>query len=301
MSGRTEVKTVRTAAGTYTVHRDAPHATGPFIVFLAGGPGFSCAPERAILSPLLLEHANIVWFDQLGSLGSPPHDPSLVSWKRLADDVAFLIRTEAGGSAHILAHSGGTISTHYLHRAHPEVIKSVTWLAPVPRLAGAFGGILRRQIEVGHLRESDLTADERAALRRLLVLAENEWGRSEVDLLLGLLPKVEDFFAIYWRDRGARARYDALAPEGHVSGLAFRMLTGEYLENGKTDIPDYSGIPALALPGEGDPIAPWEIHGKAMVQAIPHLRIETILNGYHFPHIEATEAVVRIWAEFALR
>jgi pimeloyl-ACP methyl ester carboxylesterase len=292
--------TISTQYGTYTVHRDAPHRAAPYALFLAGGPGLSVAPERELLSPALRRHVNLLWLDQLGSAGAPAITPDLITWPNVADDLATIIRSETDGAVHLIAHSGGSLASFHLFQRHPDTVRSVTWSAPVAHLAPCFAQMLRAQVAAGQLSRAALDAGAADALDHLLAASGHRWTRREVGQLAGLLPCIGDVFGIYWKDRGARARYDAACPPGHLAVPAFLALAGEGVEAGLAAPPGFSGIPALAVPGGADVVAPWSLNRPAFEAAIANLAVAPLAGTGHFPHIEATEDFVQTWATHAL-
>jgi pimeloyl-ACP methyl ester carboxylesterase len=56
-------------------------------------------------------------------------------------------------------------------------------------------------------------------------------------------------------------------------------------------------MPTLVVWGERDNTIPLE-HGRALHEAVPHSRFETLPRAAHFPHLEAPEGLARVLGEF---
>jgi pimeloyl-ACP methyl ester carboxylesterase len=297
MTAAREVKTVRTDHGTYTIHRDAPNPGLPYLIFLAGGPGFGSAAERLFLSPFLREQVNFLWFDQLGTAEAPAHAPELITWRNLVADVAQLIREEVGAPVHILAHCAGLLTVNELVRSHRELIRGVTVVAPEGSVVG-FKTIVRGQIASGRLDLSRLDAALRERLDRFFDSSAAGWSGAEIMLILELYAQTEDWFGFYWRNPQARALFDDLSRESPFAPETFVRLATEHLQQMGRVPPDYSGVPVQLICGEGDPVSVWEEQGPHMKRLIPHAEVTIIPDGHHWPYFERPQETVEALRTF---
>ncbi|HET7041454.1 MAG TPA: alpha/beta hydrolase [Gemmatimonadales bacterium] len=291
-------KSIRTASGSYTIH----HASGakglPIGVFFSGGPGLSVAPERRHLEPLLRPHLDMIWFDQLGNAEAPAHSPESVTWRNLVDDAAHIIRQEAGGPVHVIAHCAGVFASHGLVASHRELVRSATLISPEGNAPLSFKSVLRGEIATGALNPEALPAALRQHLDRVLGSSDVEWGKAEVDLILQLFAVAQDWFGLYWRDQTARARFEDLGRDAPIAVETFARLATEQFEKREELGPIYSDIPVHVIHGEGDPCTIWEEEAPHVMKLAPAAKVTMISEGHHWPYFERPEPTIHAMVAF---
>ena len=101
--------------------------SGPAVVCVHGLGGTTTFYEPLV--PALAAHFRVVRFDLDGHGRSPLTGP--ISVRALARDLSAIIATVAGGSAHIVGHSLGTLVAQELAATEPARARSLVLLGPV--------------------------------------------------------------------------------------------------------------------------------------------------------------------------
>ncbi len=140
---------------------------GDTLVFLHGGPGENFQGVAPDLEPLAREHV-LLFYDQRGSgLSESPTDTLLLTAERHVADLEAVRQHFGLGHLTLIGHSWGCGLAVLYAAAHPELVKRLLLIAPMPPARTPF--FAARQVAVSR-RDS--------VLRRSL-----GWGPEEADLV----------------------------------------------------------------------------------------------------------------------
>lgn len=292
----TRIEQIETECARYAVHVHEVDGRQPFTIYLHGGPGFNASAERQVLGPLLAPSLNLLWFDLLGCAGSPARSPDRITWDNTVTDVVRLVRRFTTGPVNVVGHCLAAQMTHDLVRQHPAAVRRVVWYSPAHTVTGVFKGILVRSVLEGRLR--GLTPAEGQALARFCASPDEAFGRSEVDLILSFVGRIEGLQEMYWSDLDAMRRYLSILEESPIDFDVFRRLQTDFFERGPLPVPDYGDIPVLALHADDDRVAPWEIQGAPLLRKIRNAADRRVEGGCHWLHLQRPDVCARHTIEF---
>ncbi|MEZ4703030.1 MAG: alpha/beta fold hydrolase [Rhodothermales bacterium] len=261
---------------------------GEPIVVVHGGPVLEHGYLLPHLAPLADDY-RLIFFDQrLSGRSAAQVDSADVTMAMFVEDIEQL-RTELGlGTIHLMGHSwGGQLAMRYA-MAHPEALRSLVLLDPMPPSVALW------QQEEAELSRRDTPADSAA---RAAIMASDAFQARDPDairqlLLLSFKPQFYnaarlDSLHLYvppdYMDRSARFGY--LWPE----------LSEYDLLPGLADV----RTPTLILYGDNEPAA--SISGIPLERTMPNARLVTIPASGHFPFIENRDAFFREVRAFLTR
>lgn len=215
------------------------HATargeGPAVVMLHGGMGVRsvCEPYVAALG----ETVQVILPDCRGCGASVSRDPSLLTWDRLADDVALLLDHVGAEQAVVGGVSGGSGVALRFALRHPKRLRGLVLALPVYRGAA--------------LGYTPFQAAQFALLAGLHARVAAEGARAFAPMFQAMAGERAEAFAA-----GFAATHDALS----VAGWGDFMAAGS---QPFADLPDLQTIaaPVLIIPGAD------EMHERAIAEA----------------------------------
>jgi proline iminopeptidase len=259
--------------------------TGPPIVVLSGGPGFSSDYVRPIAERLSGRYRGIL-LDQRGTGRSTlaVYDRSTVNLAAYLEDLERLRETLGLDQLTLVGHSwGGMLAMAYATR-HPQHVRALLLIGPGgPTLE------FQRNFSLGiEARLTDEDRRERAYWENPDRMRANR-RRAEVMQVMAVMPA-------YFHDREkARAYVEGVKDEDYEERV-FQLMMDDLETIGYDLRPALRTvrIPTLVIQGAQDPIATAEI----VRDAIPGARLEMIDRCGHFPWLEQPEAFFSLAAEF---
>ena len=220
-----------------------PHAT--LSLFLHGGPGLSCIAERDAYSDTLPVH----WWDQPRAVVHTPRPfATLVD---AALDQLDELRRANGDPVPVVAHSFGANLAYELALRRPDAIASLTLLAPVHDLGGAFVQLAAR------LAAANATQSER--LRDAILTYKN--GAPGINAIWALIVAVQstpDFLSAYWSKaaRAAHKRFvELMACEPVFDPAAYEAIFKDFATSPAASSTSACSAPVHIVFGTVDPLA----------------------------------------------
>ncbi|MCC7442038.1 MAG: alpha/beta hydrolase [Bdellovibrionales bacterium] len=220
----------------------------------------------------------------------PPTRLTDLSFDALARDLeALLCHAEAGGAAHVIAHSMGVNVALELARRVPERVASLSLIAGAAKFPARSERSVRRLVAVGEaLKITDALAP--ALTERAWRLQNRLPGARRVARWIGFHPELT-------REEDLRACLEVFA---RFEPAVFFQLLGEYLRHDLGDRASELRVPTLLLAGGRDRIVPVELV-RALHEAVPHSEFTVIEEGSHCPQLDLPDLVNGRLAEFLAR
>jgi proline iminopeptidase len=262
--------------------------TGPTIVVLSGGPGFSSDYVRPIADRLASRYRSVL-LDQRGTGLSTLklYDRSTVTLARYLDDLDELRKALRLEQLTLVGHSwGGMLAMAYAAR-YPQRVKALL-------LIGPGGPTLEFQRNFGIGIEARLTDEdrrERAYWEHPERVAANR-RRAELKQVMAVMPA-------YFHDREQARAFTAAARDEHYENRVFELMMSDLEATGYDLRPGLRAVrvPALVIQGTQDPIATAEV----VRDAVPGARLELIDECGHFPWLEQPDRFYGLAMEFLAR
>src|SRR5262245_49577802 len=250
--------------------------SGPPIVVLSGGPGFSSDYVRPLAERLAGRYRAIL-LDQRGTGLSTlaVYDRYTVTLAKYLDDLDELRQVLRLERLTLVGHSwGGMFAMAYAAR-YPDRVQSLV-------LVGPGGPTLEfmRNFSLGiEARLSDEDRRERAYWEDRERVTENR-RRAELKQVMAVMPA-------YFHDREKARAFVADARDEHYENRVFELMMDDLQATGYDLRPALRSVrsPTLVVQGVQDPIATAEI----VRDAIPGSRLELIDQCGHFPWLEQPE------------
>jgi pimeloyl-ACP methyl ester carboxylesterase len=268
-------------------------------VFLHGGPGFNSFAEQAMLGPLCVAagHEMAFWQEpsRLRPDGDPFHaDDAFERW--LASAERFVLRA-ASRPVHLVAHSWSVHAALEIARRHPDRLATVTLVAPT---MDSFVGF-RRILHVAHGDFAKTQPEAAAAIAGALARTRVFFDDPMREGLLNAL-RDEDLFSHYFAHADQlRALFAAWArPEAQFDRESFLAVLADFARRGGALLSTSRvTVPAFALFGAADCVAPMSEHADPLRAVLPHGRFECLADAGHCLHLDPPERFVEILVDRA--
>lgn len=259
--------------------------TGPPIVVLSGGPGFSSDYVRPIADRLANRYRGVL-LDQRGTGLSTlkVYDRSTVNLATYLEDLEELRQALRLEQLTLVGHSwGGMLAMAYAAR-HPQRVRALVLIGPGgPTLE------FQRNFSLGiEARLTDEDRRERAYWEHPERVNANG-RRAEVKQVMAVMPA-------YFHDREKARVFAEDVKDEHYENRVFELMMSDLEATGYDLRPSLRAVrvPTLVIQGIQDPIATAEI----VRDAVPGARLELIDQCGHFPWLEQPEKFYSLVEEF---
>jgi proline iminopeptidase len=269
--GSAETAGLRDLNGTQLFVREM--GSGEPLVFVHGGPLLDHGYFLPHVAPLADEYRLVLYDQRLSGRSAAEVDSGGVSMEAFVGDIEAL-RVDLGvESVHLVAHSWGSHLAQRYAIAHPDRVKSLILISPMPASAVLWQ---QENAYVGQM-ATDGDVRDRDALMATPAFSRFEPGAIEEMMRISFRPQVQDLAVLDSLNLYFPADYAARSQQ--MGTLAASLSEFDI----HADLAGYTG-PVLLIYGEIEPGA--GIGGPALVEAFPGAEIRTIQDAGHFSFAE---------------
>lgn len=258
------------------------------VLLLNGGPGLPCDYLREAHSCLIDHGYRVVAFDQLGTGASDrPTDPGLWTIGRYVEETEAVRRALDLGEVHLLGHSwGGWLAIDYA-LAHPQALKSLVLADTVADMPHLVSELEKLRAALGPETVAMMQKHE----------AAGTFDHPEYQAAITLLNYRHVCRLPEWPAPVRRSLEDwNMGPYVTMQGPNEFLYTGNLKDwNRIPDLPRIS-VPTLIVVGERDELTP--ACAMRMKNALPHARLNLVLNASHMPFYENPEGYYPVLIDF---
>ena len=280
---------VATPDGTRLYYRVVGGAKPDTIIAIHGGPGVDLESIAADFAPLAERHT-VIFYDQRGAGRSDlPSDTAKLGAQQQIDDLEAVRRHFGVDRVTLVAHSYGPLLAATYAIAHPDHVRRMVFVGPVPPRRGEFftrfGSALMSRLD------SASTAALAAAGQRMTAAGSDTavvrqacreyWG-------IALRPRVAESSRVATTIKSDLCASD---PRGLRYGLATtnRIVFRSYGDWDLRPALRTLQVPTLVVHGEEEAI-PMDMV-EEWVQVMPHARLLRVPGAAHFTYAERPDLV----------
>lgn len=262
--------------------------SGEPLMVVHGGPLL----DHGYMEPWLKELSSdylLVFMDQrLSGRSSPESDSANITLDRFTEDIEAVRRHLELDRVHLLGHSwGGFLAMRYA-LDHPEALRSLTLVSPLPPSTAHWGKeqqALASRLDSSYLRVRD-------SLSATPAFRSGEPG-ARVKLL-------RHAFRPQFHNPDIAEGLELYMPEDYQGrSQMFGLLVGELSSFNLYPQLDSLRTPALLIYGEGEPSA--AISGDTLAQVLPEAHLELLERSGHFSFMERPERFMELLRNFLSR
>lgn len=259
--------------------------SGEPLMVVHGGPLL----DHGYMEPWLKELGSdyrLVFMDQrLSGRSSPESDSASITLDRFSEDIEAVRRHLGLNRVHLLGHSwGGFLAMHYA-LDHPDALRSLTLVSPLPPSTAHWGKeqqALASRLDSSYLRERD-------SLRNTPAFRSGEPGARAKLLRHAFRPQ--------FHNPDLAAGLEIYVPEDYPGrSQMFGLLVGELSSFNLYPRLDSLRTATLLIYGEEEPSA--AISGDTLAQVLPDARLELLERSGHFSFMERPERFMELLRDF---
>lgn len=260
------------------------------ILYFHGGPGFNSNPEKHLLSaPFAAAGIELHLWNEPSILRpeGPLYEHAHAFYNYLEQAEQFLLQHYRGTPLVIMAHAFGAQAACFLCNRHPELIRQVFFIAP--DISVTHADIHRFHHMISYYRgKKDKRAD---ILSETLRYYNGKMDAATQNAFL-LMYDSGCLFDYYWHDKQQMASFLSWyqPAEYNIDATAFFGVRQSWHPVQMRP----SAIPAAAIFGMHDIIISRESETSLLQQWWPQLDTYELEATAHYPHIEATDAVLKL-------
>lgn len=259
-------------------------------IYFHGGPGLNGNPERTLLPPAFARAGfDLHVWDEPSRLrpDGPAFRPENAWAGYLEAAEAFFLARYAGEPLVVLGHSFGVFPLRHLSRLHPD---KIALAVPI----GTDFALPVNDLRLLHLWKSDFARDGDPRAVEVGEVIERFSGQFDENTARGFSLGAQNprLFDSYWYDAESRARFVACyaEPSYGVDIESFVAVRRSYEPIELVGSP----IPAIAVFGHHERVVCKETEIRHLREAYADLTVHELPNSAHYPHVEETEAFLRI-------
>jgi pimeloyl-ACP methyl ester carboxylesterase len=264
------------------------------MLYFHGGPGFNSNPEKQLLSaPFADAGIELYLWNEPSILRpeGPPYENNHAFFNYLHQAEQFLFEHYRGQPLTLMAHSFGAQAVLFLCNRHPEKIKQVFFISP--DISVTDGDIHRLQLIISYYRSIH---DKRADI--LIETLYYYTGKMDAALQNAYLLMYDSrrLFDYYWFDKKQMEIFQLgyQPSEYNLDATAFFGVRQSWHPIHMRP----STIPAAAIFGMHDVVISRETETHLLQQWWPQLTTYELEDTAHYPHIEATAAVLKLLLQY---
>jgi len=268
-----------------TTLRFTETGTGPAIVLLAGGPGFSASYLQPLADRLAPGYRSIL-LDQRGTGQSPVavYDRSSINREVYVDDLERLREALGAEDLVLVGHSWGGMLAMAYAAEHPDRVRALV-------LVGSGGPTLDFWEPFDRNLTARLTADDRRNYEHWSDpgVRRQDPKRASIEMLKANMPG-------YFFDRGKSDAFSRSLSPADFEQRVFDLMTADLDAKGYDLRQALAAlrVPVVLVQGKQDPIATADV----LHEALPSSRLELIDGAGHFPWLEQPDAFFRVLRDF---
>ena len=251
---------------------------GSPLVLLHGGPGVGDYLGDSVLVDWLAGHYRVCAYEQRGCRDSHSDGPFTLATN--VEDLEALRLYLGGGAFTVLGHSWGAFLGLYYAAGHPQAVRRLVLISPVPPRTG-----WQRRRQQGL--EARYTPDQRAELERIndeIARTRDATAREEL-YLRQFNVALPSYLAPAHRDQAPRIEWYSR----RVNIELMADLQRAYADRGWEAGLGHFRAPTLVIHGRED-IIPWTAV-EQLQDLLPHAEVVGLEDCGHFPWLETPRAV----------